>query len=327
MSFNIIIIDINQYTIHDFIPSKIKFDDILDFLEDTTEIKSVSSSEEMIGVIVNTLNMKNDTLAHTTNIYESSNYVIQMCHLIDDDNFKSGKNMNEVANIYWKGILGREGKEEIRGKVVCMKSKINNDKYETETLHLKELANILYRNCVKRGIILNLNSYDEFEFVAEPIEFMTLEERMNCKYFEFQALDYIIKVFVEIKPSFNSINEPLSAIFGRHNVKGKGIVTIQNVDGKFIDLPKDIFIKLLAILSDKSSLSKSDNKNNENENNENKKDDKQSVDNFYRILDNKYNEFNKKYKSKKYLYDTTDKPILNELIELQISQNNNQNKT
>ena len=138
---------------------------------------------------------------------------------------------------------------------------------------------------------------------------MTIEEKMNTKFFEFQASQYIIKVFIEIKPSFYSINEPLSALFGRHNVMGRGFVTQQNVDGRFVDLNIETFNKLLYVLSDRQRK----------ENEEKTKD----TDNFYRLIEKKYKKFKKENPSKKYVYEDcgqNERPSLNQLVQAQLEQ-------
>jgi hypothetical protein len=312
MPFDIIIINPNNFSVSDYIPSKIKYDDILDFLKDHTTVINVSTPNDMMGTIINTLNLSQDIPGNTTTIFESTNYIIQMCHLLDDTQTIFNKPINEIANIYCKGLTQPEKKDIIKGSVVCMKSKINqNDSFEVDSLTITELATILYRNCVKRGIVLNKNSIDEFEYVAEPIEFMTMDEKLNTKFFEFNASEYIIKVFIEIKPSFDSINEPLSALFGRHNVYGRGFVTQQNVDGRFVDLNMETFEKLLYVLSDRQKK----------ESDEKTKD----TDNFYRLIDKKYNNFKKQNPSKKYLFEDcgqNDRPSLNQLVQLQLEKNN-----
>ena len=313
MPFDIIIINPNNFSISDYITSKINYDDILEFVKDHATCVNVSNTNEMMGTIINTLNLSNEIPGNTTTIFESSNYIIQMCHLLDDTENIYNKPINEIANVYNRGLTQPEKKDIIKGSVVCMKSKINsNDSFEVDTLSITELATILYRNCVKRGIVLNKNSIDEFEYVAEPIEFMTMDEKLNTKFFEFNASEYIIKVFIEIKPSFDSINEPLSALFGRHNVYGRGYVTQQNVDGKFVDMNMDTFEKLLYVLSDRQKK----------ENDEKPKD----TDNFYRLIDKKYKKFKKENPTKKYLFEDSgqnDRPSLNQLVQLQLEKNNN----
>jgi len=309
MPFDIIIITPNNFSISDYVSHKIKYDDVLDFLKDHSTIVNVSTSNEMIGTVINTLKLSQEIHGNTTTIFESTNYIIQMCHLLDDTITQP---VNEIANVYCKGITQPEKKDIIKGSVVCMKSKINqNDSFEVDSLNITELATILYRNCVKRGIVLNKNSIDEFEYVSEPVEFMTMDEKLNTKFFEFNASEYIIKVFIEIKPSFDSINEPLSALFQRHNVCGRGFVTLQNVDGRFVDLNISVFEKLLYVLSDRQKK----------ENDQKTKD----TDNFYRLIDKKYNNFKKQNPSKKYIFDDcgqNERPSLNQLVQLQLEKNN-----
>ena len=314
MPFDIIIINPNNFCVSDFIPSKIKYDDILDFIKDHSTIINVSTPDEMMGTIINTLNLSQEIHGNTSTVFESTNYIIQMCHLLDNNENTINKPINEIANVYTRGLTQPEKKDIIKGSVVCMKSKINhNDLFEVDSITVTELATILYRNCVKRGIVLNKNaSFNEFEYVAEPIEFMTMDEKLNTKFFEFNASEYIIKVFIEIKPSFDSINDPLSALFGRHNVYGRGFVTLQNVDGRFIDLNIDTFEKLLYVLSDRQTK----------ENDEKTKD----TDNFYRLIDKKYKKFKKENPLKKYLFENcgqNDRPSLNQLVQIQLEKNNN----
>jgi hypothetical protein len=313
MPFDIIIINPNNFSVSDYISSKINYDDIIDFLKDHTTIVNVSTTNDMIGTIVNTLDLTQEIPGNTTTIFESTNYIIQMCHLLDDTENIFNKPINEIANVYHKGLTQPEKKDIIKGSVVCMKSKINqNDLFEVDSLTINELATLLYRNCVKRGIVLNKNSIDEFEYVSEPIEFMTLDEKLNTKFFEFNVSEYIIKVFIEIKPSFDSINEPLSALFGRHNVYGRGFITQQNVDGRFVDLNIDTFKKLLYVLSDRQKK----------DTDEKTKD----TNNFYRLIDKKYNKFKKENPFKKYLFEDCgqhERPSLNQLVQLQLEKNNN----
>jgi hypothetical protein len=309
MSFNIIIINPNNFCISDFIPSKINYNEILTFLIEHTTIINVSSPNDMMGTIINTLNLSQDIHGNTTTIFESSNYIVQMCHLLDDQLNTFNKPINEIANIYHKGITQPEKKDIIKGHVVCMKTNIINDKFEVDSLNIEDLATILYRNCVKRGIVLNQNSIDEFEYVAEPIEFMTLDEKLNTKFFEFNISEYIVKVFIEIKPSFDTLNESLSALFGKHNVYGRGFVTLQTIDGKFIDLNIDIFEKILYILSDRQNIN-----NNEINN----------TDNFYRLIDKRYKLFKKNNPSKKYFFENSgqnNRPSLNQLVQIQLEKN------
>ena len=314
MPFNIIVINPNNFTISDFIPSKIKYDDILDFVKDNTYVIPINEPQEMMAIIINTLGLTPEIVGHTANIIESTNYIIQMCHLLDDESTTVEKPINEIANIFTKGLTQPERKDIIKGPVVCMKTSIDaNDTYQIDSVTVNDLAMLLYRNCVKRGIVLNKNSsIDEFEYVAEPVEFMTLDEKLNTKFFEFQASEYIIKVFIEINPSFCVVNEPLSAIFGRHNVLGRGFITQQNVDGRFIDLDKSTFEKLLYVLSDRQRKENEEKPSN--------------VDNFYRLLDKKYKKFKKNNPNKQFVVEDNGqntRPPLNELVRLQLKEQEN----
>lgn len=342
MTFDILLINTNQFHLADYVKSKIIYDELLEFIEENGQIVTVNSSQQMIGVIIDTLEMTKDTMGHTTNIYESDKNIVQMCHLLDDEHNKSGKAENGLAQLLSKGIFydkeSEDNKGEIRGRIVCMKSKILGDgTCVNESLNFKDFATILYRNCVKRGVVIQYNSttnlceWNEIEYIVDPVEFMSLEEKQNMKFFEFQALENIIKVFVEIMPSFDQINEPLSALFGRHNVKGLGIVSLQNVDGKFIDMDKKTFSKILAIMSNKSH------KPEEQLNPEHTQDDqpdpentlnkqaeqKQQIKNFYTILEQKYKKFKETYKNKEYLFEDcgqNERPFLNQIIQLQLSK-------
>lgn len=316
MNFQIIILNANNFMIHDYIKSKIVYDDIHDFINENSTLVTIESSNQLLGTIINTLGMTEDIMGHTTTIKESETNLVQMCHLLDDEHFKSNKDKNGLAALFYKGLLAESTKEEVRGPVICIKSNILADgTYSNSSLETKELAAILYRNCVKRGIVLNKNAIDEIEYIIEPIENMTIDEKANLKFFEFNALDHVIKIFVEINPSFDHINEPLSALFGRHLVKGRGFVILQNVDGKFIDLDTNTFMKLLAIMSDKKIKDKEENgANKENTN---------IQPNFYLLLDNQYKKFRETYKDKLFLTENNgqaDRPCLNQLVQLQLSK-------
>jgi hypothetical protein len=315
-SFKIAIILENDFTITDFNPEKINDDYIYENIIDFVKIVEINSTDQMMETIINTLELTPNVVGNTSNINEAHDHIIQMCHTIDDQSFTSTKPYNQIANCLLNGP-SNDGNNNgsLKGSVVCMKSEIMADgTYNIASITINDICNIYRKKCVKRGILIEPDNENCFHFMIDATEWLTQTEKNNYKYFEFRLLENIVRIYVELEPSIDKINTPLSSIFGKHHVKGIGLLTLLDQEGKYLDIDLELYNKLVAILSDKS-VSRTitvDEDYHDNIINGIKVNN-----NFYRILNTRYNKFIKQYNCK-YIIENTgqnDRKYLHELMQ------------
>lgn len=319
------IIESNDYSISDYIPQKNTYEDLYEFVSDIVELKSVPESQIMDEIIRQTGMEKHSTSGGTTKIYDNDKIIIDMCYAYD----KTSDDVNNLAEIARDGILGLlNPKDTIRGNAVCIKSSVDVDgKCKIENISLSDITNAIHRKIVKRAVILNPpNEIVHYDYVMDPVEMLSEEERNNFKYISFPFLGNSVKLFVEIEPSNNTVNELGSGMFYKHIVSGRCILTMSNDKDIFLDIDKECNMaqKIIRVLSDRSVP---------NEFNEKINEDKESnimngikiINNFGRLLANRArtSRVNDKFTNiMKYMENgASENQSAHEIIKMQISNN------
>ena len=322
MVFNVIKIESNNYTIDDLNPVLIKQNELYDDINDIAKSIDNLTNDKLMETVINSLSMVTENVGHTTIISETHKELIQMCYLmVEKKNKTVNDKINGVGQILVKGLIEMDNPEYnkniVIGTIIIMKISINNGKYENAKITNKDISEILYRKCVKRCIIIDPglkqeNHITEVNYVIEPIEFLQLNEKMNMKYFEFNALDYIVKLFIEIEPTQNIINNDLCLVFNKYIVKGRGLLCLQNSEGVFVDVSKETYDKLMIVLKykkkktiDQEALDKT------------KKND--ILQHFYIVLNNEYMKLkNYNNDNNNDNYNSENKLCLNDIIKSNI---------
>lgn len=281
------IMESNDYSVNDCIPQKNTYEDLYEIVTDFVELKSVPESQVMDEVIRQTGMEKYSTTGGTTKIFENDKIIIDMCYAYD----KPSDDVNHMAQFTRDGILGLlDTRDTIRGNVVFIKSSVDaNGRAKAENISLSDITTAVHRKIVKRAVILNApNEIVHYEYVMDPVEMLSEEERNNFKYINFPFLGNDIKLFVEIEPSSDTVNELASGIFHKSIVNGRCILSMSNDKDIFVDINKESNIaqKIIKVLSDRTLSNSFNEKNNE---------DKEScevngvkvINNFSRLLTNR----------------------------------------
>lgn len=271
MSYRIGIIEPNTFSINDYSIQNFNFESLKEQVETYVQFKEIEENDELIKLIIETINLPSNVHGYTTRIYHNEEYVYEMCHLIHDKIFNRDDSNNNLATLLIKT-------DKISGFAVIVKTKIiSNGKYIPDKLELNELVNIVRTKIVHKGVVVGKN-VSEYEFIFSPIEMLSESEVKNLRTVEIFYLNCIICLFIEVEPSINEINKKITMITTDKIIKGRVFMVLKNKDKtEYYNLDKKLFNKIIAIMSDNSY--------NSNVMNEEIEDD------FYYVINERYKKF------------------------------------
>jgi len=204
-------------------------------------VKIISIKNSLSDAIIDNLNPSSGYIVHTEKCYADENYTYQICHAME-----SNKEVNEI------GIALNEEHIEIKGNVILMKFESMLDGYEICNITIDDVIEILRYTIFHNGIVITPNDdIDEFRFKMNPFEWMTEREVKNLKYFEIEILEMIIYIYIQLEPENNKLNNITSALLHENEVPifGNVYLVLTNLSGYFIPFKKEIFKKLLVLMS------------------------------------------------------------------------------
>jgi len=260
---------------------------IEDDIEDFVEFVELDNMEEVLGQIINTLNLSPETVAHTTVCKEDSKYIYQMCHIIDE---AKNKQQNNIA------IRLANSKYRIVDSVVLLKDEIMADGTTMPcNITINDVIE-LYQEClIKSCIRINVDdTIDDVKYIFNPIDWMNKELVPNIRFHEIQFADKVMMFFIELNPIKNVLNNQASILYGRE-IYGDVVIAmrhkpedIRHTAYEYYNIDSNIVRKLVAIFSvPKDKLKTEEPK---------KISTKQVVNNFCMITDRKYNLYKTLYK-------------------------------
>lgn len=317
-SFNIAIIQPNDYipTVYD--TEKLKHD-----LEDYIKIVKVSDTQEMMEVVIKSINLTTKQTGHTTKCFESERHMYDMCHTIQDKNYK-GKDVNYIASRLVYGRLN------IYGNSVFIKSKINTDgTCSTDNLTIDDITEIYRSKFVHKAVLINSDDkINEITYVSNPTERLTPKEIENIKGLEYQFLNYVIGMYIYLLPPNTITNKDASLISYKH-VVGPVIVTLRTIDGDIIDITQELYTQIITVMKN-GSYSRNF-ATDESVDPVRDKSGKQVISNFYTILSSRFCKCSKKNLNSEQ-YETTLKKIisqtpLNTIVAHKIAQQEEKKKS
>lgn len=217
---------------------------ILNEIKDYIVLKEVTM-DNMMEVIVQTINLDSQLIGDTILCYETCQYVYQLCYLNMENNGK--KNNEEQMNGI--GSLLTIGRLSVYGNCVFLCSKITN-KYicEPYTVNLNDIAKILYKKIIHSGVIVLSNGdVQTFKFIKDPLEKFQSDFVKNFQWIEYSFLKFNLVVFIQIKPTNDEINKKTTKLIGKYRIHGDAIIVSKLTGNEFLDLDIELFNKLLIV--------------------------------------------------------------------------------
>lgn len=280
----------NKFTIAIIKPNHIKYTDLdmnytrltkeklLDDIENSVEFITVSDKEELFTIFSKYLNFKDNEWGDTIKWYDDHQYIYEIC--FNDDYYKKKNNINNIAQYLTNNFL------RITDNVLLLKTKVELDgSYSNCNVTLNDIIDIYYKKFIHKEILIKYNGeINEVNYMINPIDHIKPDCISNFRYNEIQLHDKIMMVFFELKPSNDLPNEKASIIHGK-KTNGNVIIALRNkeedmtqIEHVYVDFTKDLFEKLLSVLSVKKN---------------------ELVDthdeSFYQLLNNKYNNYKNKF--------------------------------
>jgi len=212
------IINPNEISYVDIIqPSRFTYDILEDELEDFIEFNSIENNDAFINLLQTKLDVPEGALINTTNIYESVDYVYQMCYISTYN--KEFKELNDKIIKKKKNGIGKifiNNEQDVYGKVIITKSRVTIDNNIIEdTITFKDIINTFRKKMVHIGVLIKTNGeLLEKEFSNFPL-FGFSNNVDGYKYFEIEFCNRIFMFFVEIQPTENKFNEFASVLYGK----------------------------------------------------------------------------------------------------------------
>jgi hypothetical protein len=224
-------------------------------------------------------------MGNTTKIFQSDEYIYEMCHLIHDKTFTRPDPINNLASILIKT-------DEIKGNAILIKTKITDNKTcVPDRLNLYELTNIVRTKFVHQGIVVS-KDICSYEYIVNPVEVLSEKEVKNIRSIEIPYLKFIICFFIEVEPTINEINKYITMIITNNIIKGRVFVSLENLEKtEYLNLSVKLFKELVAIMSDETFISQLT----QQEDVENGEiDGKQTILNCYSVIHLRYLDFIKR---------------------------------
>lgn len=238
--------------------SRFTYDILEDEIEDFIEFRSVENTESFINLIQTEISPPEGAIINTTNVYETIDYVYQMCYISPyNEEFKE---LNEKIIRKQKNGIGKifVNKElDVYSKVIITKSRVTPDNNIIEdSINFKDIINIFRKKMVQIGVLIKPNgNLEEREYASFPL-FSFSKSVDTYKYFEIEFCNRIFMFFVELEPKENVFNEIASVLYGKSTpLHGDVFVAIRNkptdlriIEQTFSDITSDLVTKLVKLI-------------------------------------------------------------------------------
>jgi hypothetical protein len=287
--FSVAIIKPNEFNFND----SNTIIDVKNNISNYIKFAEVSNDEEMMSVVVNTLEMTENLLGDTFTCYENESYVYQICYLtnvnVSDNNcFLTNEKINNISSYL------NHGKHAINGNCILIKTKISDDNLGINcTVTIDDISTILYKRIAHTCVHLSPNSEKEFIFSSDPFEVFQNTNIKNIKCLDIKYLNLTFSVYFELEPSINKINEKASLFINKGPVYGNVVIALKvfgEINGiedgseDFIDLDLKLFNKIFVVMNNKDF----ENKLTNNEHVD-KKNNSKIIMNSHMIIEKRYN--------------------------------------
>lgn len=256
-----------------------KYDSIKSLIDATTELCTMESAESthMGKLIVDTLQMNHETVADTMTMFQTHDYVIDMCHVAPEQNKEDPD--EEQLNAFATYCAIEQSK--IYGTVVFLLSTVTDmDTCIMEDITLDHMHRMVVHRYQHKAVMIPVdgNVY-EFIYKDNPIEHLPVDEQKTTSYVDSTLCKFNIVAFFPIYA--DNINKRATRLLNRR-VYGDVIISLRSSERIFEDIDKELYEKLNNVSwgnSEKRNLTEEENKDGE------KKDGLPIVMNRHRILE------------------------------------------
>jgi hypothetical protein len=285
-NFSVAIIKSNKLTYSnvDMTHSRFQRDNLENDLDDYLELVKVNNLDELMGKIIDTLQLTPEILAHTTTCKEDTKFIYQICHLVDDDKARKQNNICiRLTNNCFRVV----------GDAVLMKAEIMSDGTTKPcNITLDDVIDLyqecLIKTCVK---VYADGKMDDVKYIFNPIDWVNPNFIDNFRFHEIQFADKIMMFFIELNPVNNILNTKASILYGKP-IFGDVIIAmrykpddIRQTEHEYYNVNKHTMSKLVSVFSAKSEKLKINDEGTT----------KRVVNNFLITLENKYNLYKSLY--------------------------------
>lgn len=259
--FKIAVIDQNDisFTETNISRTALSRENISDLLSDEVNIVSVKSNEDLMEVIIQSIfNDKYDNEAiHTGTVSHMNDDLYQICHIMvtpeSYSKIKSKFKFNGIATYL------TDFEAPVFGPAVLFKISTENNDNKLSTLSMNEIIDLFTSKFVHQGIIINPNgTLDKFDFIFNPVDWITPNEISKYKFVEIELLDKKMMIFYDTTKQNTDINNIGSQLYGS-SLFGRLIVALRDVPSKdtqevdiydntkYIDLTPELMKKIIEV--------------------------------------------------------------------------------
>jgi len=247
-TYRIAIIDINKFVItDDIIESN---NDLRSFIRDNIDkfVTLVDTNiNEMIKIIIDTVEHKENLICNTDICYEDNKVVYQLCHISPECN-----NM-ELDQDKINGISSYliESNLSVYGKTVLLKSLITkNTTCQPITIYMDDIIELIYRKNIHKCVLVTTNNdIEELTYIKNPLEHIMDISEYQIK--EHSLFLYNLLIFhkpVNYKTEEKiDINSTVTRILGDRTIYGDVIIATRTTEHIYADITKQELVDIDAL--------------------------------------------------------------------------------
>lgn len=244
------LIDILKINSNDFeFDRKIYYRNIDKLRNDLEKFVEVETTEisEMMDSIVGSIGLTPETYGHSPVIHDTATNIYQLCHATESNDTFNKVNNDKPKNNISSYLTG----ETITGATALISSSIDPINYlcKADTIKLDDLADILYKKFIHRGIFITANDLEEvieFEYFDHPIELYNVQsedEFNNYKILSCDFLGFNLSMVIQINPTNDVVNKRATRIYGTNKINGD-VLLISKSAHEYYDLTLDLYKKI-----------------------------------------------------------------------------------
>ena len=237
MAFEIAVININNFNF-DQLDKPYSIENIQRNINQYIEFITVSSTDEMMELIVKYTKLTPELLGDTDVCFNNEKYLIQMTYLSLKKNNKleDENNVNGVASYF------AEDSEKMYGTCVLTKAKITDEAIcIPKSITIDDITDVFYKKLVHRGMLLKVDSFEEFEFNNDPT--IGFEDNSDCDNIRWTAINifkFSLVMYFRLDPKNNKFNKLATRILGSYPVYGDVILTSKSSENSYDDMSLEI---------------------------------------------------------------------------------------
>ena len=223
------------------------FEYLKDLIKDNISFVTVESTDEMMHLIVSTINLNGDRIASTTHCHEESDNIYQICHL----NPKRNNLPENQDDINYLASFLTTGRELVYGDAVYIKSIITeNGTCMPTDIGVDEIVNILYRKIRPVCVLMKTDgTIHEIKFLNNPFSDSLNRDISDFDLIEVPILEHNVILYFEKSPNDKTLNKKASRLIGTSKVRGDVIVVLMETENSFGSINKSLIDNLLVVSS------------------------------------------------------------------------------